>query len=101
MACVPPCPTGAIDNWVKVLSDQAHSLEDQLGWDALPAAQDIPEDEAVAAPADAAADVRQTIAADEDMVLEDSPPPGAGPTLQPRSAAVPFFSSYHSHVWQT
>src|SRR3546814_15101925 len=46
MACVPPCPTGAIDNWVKVLSDQAHSLEDQFGWDVLPAAQDIPADEA-------------------------------------------------------
>src|SRR3546814_19807371 len=65
MACVPPCPKGAIDNWVKVLSDQAHSLEDQIGWDVLPAAQYIPEDEAVAAPADAAADVVATLAAQD------------------------------------
>ncbi|HEY9572900.1 MAG TPA: benzoyl-CoA 2,3-epoxidase subunit BoxA [Pusillimonas sp.] len=94
MACVPPCPTGAIDNWVKVLSDQAHSLEDQFGWDVLPAAQDIPEDEAVAAPADAAADVLQTIAADEAMVLEGSPSTGAGSSIPPWSAAHPYVNLY-------
>src|SRR3546814_9793099 len=94
MACVPPCPTGAIDNWVKVLSDQAHSLEDQFGWDVLPAAQDIPEDEAVAAPADAAADVLQTIAADEAMVLEGSPSTGAGSSIPPWSAAHHYVTLY-------
>jgi len=37
MACVPPCPTGSIDNWRTMLREQAYSVEDQLGWDELPA----------------------------------------------------------------
>ena len=37
MACVPPCPTGAIDNWRKMPRAEAYSLEDQYGWDELPA----------------------------------------------------------------
>jgi len=36
MACVPPCPTGSIDNWRTVPAAQAYSLQEQLGWDALP-----------------------------------------------------------------
>jgi benzoyl-CoA 2,3-dioxygenase component A len=37
MACVPPCPTGSIDNWRVVPKIKAYSLEEQLGWDELPA----------------------------------------------------------------
>ena len=37
MACVPPCPTGSIDNWRTMPRVRAYSLEDQLGWDELPA----------------------------------------------------------------
>lgn len=37
MACVPPCPTGSIDNWRKMPRIKAYSLEEQLGWDELPA----------------------------------------------------------------
>ncbi|MFU2071243.1 4Fe-4S binding protein, partial [Bordetella hinzii] len=39
MACVPPCPTGAIDSWRLVARAQAYSLDEQLGWDELPAEQ--------------------------------------------------------------
>ena len=38
MACVPPCPTGSIDNWRTVPKARAYSVEEQLGWDSLPAA---------------------------------------------------------------
>ena len=38
MACVPPCPTGSIDNWRSMPKAAAYSVEDQLGWDELPAA---------------------------------------------------------------
>jgi benzoyl-CoA 2,3-dioxygenase component A len=38
MACVPPCPTGSIDNWRTVPKAQAYSLEEQFGWESLPAA---------------------------------------------------------------
>ncbi|MEZ5730406.1 MAG: benzoyl-CoA 2,3-epoxidase subunit BoxA [Burkholderiaceae bacterium] len=37
MDCVPPCPTGAIDNWRMMPRAQAYSIDDQLGWDDLPA----------------------------------------------------------------
>ncbi len=36
-ACIPPCPTGAIDNWRMVAKEKAYSIEDQFGWDSLPA----------------------------------------------------------------
>ncbi len=37
MACVPPCPTGSIDNWRAMPRVRAYSLDEQLGWDELPA----------------------------------------------------------------
>ena len=37
MACVPPCPTGSIDNWRTMPHVRVYSLEEQLGWDELPA----------------------------------------------------------------
>jgi benzoyl-CoA 2,3-dioxygenase component A len=43
MACISPCPTGSIDNWRKVPVARAYSVEEQLGWEELPAA--LPESE--------------------------------------------------------
>ena len=37
MVCISPCPTGSIDNWRTVPKARAYSIEDQLGWDELPA----------------------------------------------------------------
>ena len=37
MACVPPCPTGSIDNWRTMLRSRPYTIEEQLGWDDLPA----------------------------------------------------------------
>ena len=37
MACISPCPTGSIDNWRTVPKQRAYSLQDQLGWEELPA----------------------------------------------------------------
>lgn len=37
MACVPPCPTGSIDNWRQRPKAAAYSVDEQLGWDELPA----------------------------------------------------------------
>ncbi len=36
MACVPPCPTGSIDNWRTMPTVKAYSVAEQLGWDDLP-----------------------------------------------------------------
>lgn len=35
MDCIAPCPTGAIDNWVMV--ERPYPIEEQFGWDELPA----------------------------------------------------------------
>ena len=37
MACISPCPTGSIDNWRTVPFARAYSVEEQFGWEALPA----------------------------------------------------------------
>ena len=37
MACISPCPTGSIDNWRVVPLVKAYAIEEQLGWDELPA----------------------------------------------------------------
>ena len=35
--CISPCPTGSIDNYRKMPRIKAYTLEEQLGWDELPA----------------------------------------------------------------
>ncbi len=42
MACIAPCPTGSIDNWRTLPRVRAYSIDEQLGWDELPA--DVPLD---------------------------------------------------------
>ncbi len=37
MACISPCPTGSIDNWRTMPSMRAYSIDEQLGWEELPA----------------------------------------------------------------
>src|SRR5262245_40624823 len=36
LACIAPCPTGAIDNWRTVLRAEAYGVAEQLTWDVLP-----------------------------------------------------------------
>jgi len=37
MACISPCPTGSIDNWRTMPRVRAYKIEEQLGWEELPA----------------------------------------------------------------
>ena len=39
MACVPPCPTGAIDNWRMVT--KPYTLEEQYSWSELPKQEEV------------------------------------------------------------
>jgi len=54
-ACISPCPTGAIDNWREVARNAAHSLDDQLSWDTLPAQQALESSHDHSIPAEIAA----------------------------------------------
>ena len=37
MACISPCPTGSIDNWRVMPRVKAYAVDEQLGWESLPA----------------------------------------------------------------
>jgi len=54
-ACIAPCPTGAIDNWRDVARECAYSLDEQKGWDVLPAQDAIGAAEPQAIPPEIAA----------------------------------------------
>ena len=40
MDCIAPCPTGSIDNWRTLPRVKAYGVDEQLGWDELPAELD-------------------------------------------------------------
>ena len=65
MACVPPCPTGSIDNWRAMPRARAYSIEDQFGWDVLPA--------------ELSADELALAGAAADASPADAPPPPVSP----------------------
>jgi benzoyl-CoA 2,3-epoxidase subunit A len=91
MACVPPCPTGSIDNWRTVVRANAYSLEEQLGWQELPAelsAEQLEQQGGTTAPS-----VQEPSQATETSVAPNAiAQPGA--TLPPWSAAHPYTNLY-------
>jgi benzoyl-CoA 2,3-epoxidase subunit A len=96
MACVPPCPTGSIDNWRTMPKVRAYSIEEQFGWESLPA--ELPPEELAAAGADVAetgpaaapAPVSASPAATEDKFVATR----YGATLPPWSAAHAYTNLY-------
>jgi len=93
MACISPCPTGSIDNWRTLPRARAWSLQEQLGWDELPA--ELSEEELAeagvllgAAPAEAPA----TPAAAPDAAAFNAAQYGA--LLPPWSAAHAYTNLY-------
>ena len=94
MACISPCPTGSIDNWRSMPKVRAYSVQEQLGWDELPAELSteqmaeagVVEGAAPADPAPAAA------AASADMTAFNSAQYGA--QLPPWSAAHAYTNLY-------
>ena len=91
MACIPPCPTGSIDNWRQMPRVRAYSVEDQFGWDSLPA--ELPADElAEAGGGDAA------------LAEAAAPAPAVDPTGQTDfnssawNATLPPWSAAHAYT---
>ena len=95
MACVPPCPTGAIDNWFTMPKANAYSTKDQFSWDELPA----PLTDAELAAAGIALDVRPAepapvvlpAAASGEAAFDSS---AYNAVLPPWSAARPYVNIY-------
>jgi benzoyl-CoA 2,3-epoxidase subunit A len=99
MDCVPPCPTGSIDNWRTVPIVKAYSLDEQLGWDELPAelsAEQLAEagvtlaDDALGTRLLAQVQSEAATAAGEQVFNSAQ----YGATLPPWSAAHPFTNLY-------
>ncbi|MDR1968443.1 MAG: benzoyl-CoA 2,3-epoxidase subunit BoxA, partial [Burkholderiaceae bacterium] len=96
MDCIPPCPTGSIDNWRTMPRVRAYSVQEQLGWDTLP--PELTAEQLAGA----------GVAADAAPAVEPAPPslPAAasgeepfrsaqyGATLPPWSAAHPYTNLY-------
>jgi benzoyl-CoA 2,3-dioxygenase component A len=99
MACVPPCPTGSIDNWRTMPRVKAYSVEEQLGWDVLPAELSTEE---LAAAGVADADAAQALAVAPTPAAEPVAATGEnlfhsaayGATLPPWSAAHAYTNLY-------
>src|SRR5258705_4942480 len=91
MACVPPCPTGAIDNWRTVLKADAYSIDEQYTWDVLP------EQGTMAAASPAPDDTREAASATNDSTAEADGievDTVRGSVVPPWSAARPYVNLY-------
>lgn len=98
--CISPCPTGSIDNYRKVLRIKAYSLEEQLGWEELPA--EIPSSELAAMAGEA--DAVQTLSdatPEEEMAAPEpvSDPSGQTPlNTSALGATLPPWSAAHAYT---
>ena len=83
-ACVSPCPTGSIDHWHMVSKAAAYSLEEQFGWDELPALQEHSADDVPLA----------EIAIADGATIQSNGAISASSTIAPWSAAHPYLNLY-------
>jgi benzoyl-CoA 2,3-dioxygenase component A len=81
MACVPPCPTGAIDNWRMV--SKPYTLEEQFSWTDLPKQEEV----AGAAPEAAEDEVEKILARAHDGM--------GGKSVAPYTASKPVINLYN------
>ena len=95
-ACISPCPTGSIDNYRNMPRVRVYSVEEQLGWDELPA--ELPREQLLAEKVSGGAAVRVP----EPMAAPAAPATSSdafnsgacGSTLPPWSAAHPYTHLY-------
>jgi benzoyl-CoA 2,3-dioxygenase component A len=91
-ACISPCPTGSIDNFRSMPQARAHTLEEQLSWDELPA--ELSAEELAAAGGDQAAAQEP---APQSLPLVDST--GTAPFIAAQyGATLPPWSAAHAYI---
>jgi benzoyl-CoA 2,3-dioxygenase component A len=99
MDCIPPCPTGSIDNWRVMPRAKAYTVEEQLGWDELPAewTSEQLEAEGVSADAEAVLDSQAPAQAQASSAAageETFNAAACGATVPPWSAAHAYTNLY-------
>ncbi|MBI5717215.1 MAG: benzoyl-CoA 2,3-epoxidase subunit BoxA [Burkholderiales bacterium] len=80
MDCVSPCPTGSIDNWRTMPRLRAYTVEEQLGWDNLPAEL-------------SAEQMAEAGVATGEPPVAEAPAPAGAPTFE--ASVTPFQSSQY------
>jgi benzoyl-CoA 2,3-dioxygenase component A len=97
MDCIPPCPTGSIDNWRSMPKQRAYTIEEQFGWDALPAELTPEELSAAGVAADATPEIEPVapaLPAAAEGVEPAFNPSLYNATVPPWSAAHPYANLY-------
>jgi benzoyl-CoA 2,3-dioxygenase component A len=93
--CISPCPTGSIDNYRKVPSARAYTLDEQFGWGSLPAELSAEELAAASGGAAAVDEAAPEVAAVVDATGEAPFAASSyGATLPPWSAAHAYTNLY-------
>jgi len=97
MACISPCPTGSIDNWRTVPRAMAYPIEEQLGWDELPA--ELTAEQLQAAGVDADAAIATATAAPAVLAVAPESAAGEAPFNNAAyGATVPPWSAAHAYT---
>ncbi len=87
LACILPCPTGAIDSWRNVKRGAPFLIEDQFGWKDLPAVTDLDV-------LDAATIGAEPIPEDVERITSIAGAGHGGPVSPPWLAAHPYVNVY-------
>jgi benzoyl-CoA 2,3-dioxygenase component A len=99
--CISPCPTGSIDNYRTMVKARTYSLEEQLGWDVLPAEISRAELAELAGDADGSDDAALAeVAADAPVSGNASLQPQGEPVFNSAQygAVVPPWSAAHAYT---
>jgi benzoyl-CoA 2,3-dioxygenase component A len=84
MACIPPCPTGSIDNW-RIVSE-AYTLGEQFSW------SELPKQEEVAKPEDTSFEAFED---EVETIIARAHGGAGGKSVAPRSASKPSVNLYN------
>lgn len=92
--CISPCPTGSIDNYRRMPAIKAYTLDEQLGWDSLPAELSNEQLAELGGGGEALATAPQAVPA------APEPEPGAAPSFNSAQygATVPPWSAAHAYT---
>lgn len=85
MACIPVCPTGSIDEWRVVT--EPYSVDEQFGWEELPAQAEITQNEAAGG--------MEALDAAMAALLAEAHAGAGGKAKAPASAAKPTVNMYN------
>ncbi|MCP4875302.1 MAG: hypothetical protein GY896_07485, partial [Gammaproteobacteria bacterium] len=92
MACIPPCPTGAIDNRRREARASAYGINEQFEWEELP--EELNEEQLT----QAGVNLEQEIVSPEPVILSQDPADTAGFNAAQFNASLPPWSAAHAYT---